>query len=247
VGVGQLFREILKENLSENRKMRVACYFREQTSRLAMDDSDNRESDAAERTPLKIKAEDNPWYLLATLYGVPEFRDDELKNKNRDAWNRYFAGNLDEETRARLIYEKRHPAEELTPFSSDELQEVERAFVKRKGSAREMSFPAGSSEIDFSNVQFDTDITFDKYLFPKSFFLTRPSPVGPCSTKRRSLATLISAGRASQAWPTFGTQPSPRMLVSRMPLSLSEPISQAPPFPAWLLLITPGSPALAIS
>jgi hypothetical protein len=35
----------------------------------------------------KIKAEDNPWYLLATLYGVPEERDYELK-KNRAAWNR---------------------------------------------------------------------------------------------------------------------------------------------------------------
>jgi hypothetical protein len=147
-----------------------------------------------------------------------------LRERNRIAWNRYFAANLDEETRARLIYEKRHPAEELTLFSSDDLQEVERAFVKRKGSAREMSFPAGGSEIDFSNVQFDKDITFDKYLFPKSFFLTPPSPVGPCSTKRLSLATLISAGRAFQAWPTFGTQPSPRMLVSRMPLSPSEPI-----------------------
>jgi Pentapeptide repeats (9 copies) len=135
-----------------------------------MDDADKRESDAADQAPPKIKAEDNPWYLFATLYGVPEQENQALQDRNRIAWNRYFAANLDEETRARLIYEKRHPAEELTPFSSDELQEVERAFVKRKGSAREMSIPAGGSEIDFSNVQFDKDITFDKYLFPKSFF-----------------------------------------------------------------------------
>jgi hypothetical protein len=33
---------------------------RRQTSRLAMDDADKPESDAAEQTPPKIKAEDNP-------------------------------------------------------------------------------------------------------------------------------------------------------------------------------------------
>jgi hypothetical protein len=60
-----------------------------------MDDADKPESDAAEQTPPKIKAEDNPWYLLATLYGVPERGDQELKDKNRRAWNRYFAANLD--------------------------------------------------------------------------------------------------------------------------------------------------------
>ena len=36
------------------------------------DDKENPESGAGEAKPLKIKAEDNPWYLLATLYGVPK-------------------------------------------------------------------------------------------------------------------------------------------------------------------------------
>ncbi|MGB6325422.1 MAG: hypothetical protein WBG11_06495, partial [Methylocella sp.] len=35
-----------------------------------MDDTDKRCSDATEQTPPKIKAEDNPWYLLATLSEV---------------------------------------------------------------------------------------------------------------------------------------------------------------------------------
>src|ERR1700741_1829299 len=34
----------------------------------------------------KIKAHDNPWYLLATLYDVPGFLDHELQVKNRAAW-----------------------------------------------------------------------------------------------------------------------------------------------------------------
>jgi hypothetical protein len=30
-----------------------------------------------------IKAEDNPWYLLATLYGEPKSDDEKLQVKNR--------------------------------------------------------------------------------------------------------------------------------------------------------------------
>jgi hypothetical protein len=52
------------------------------------DDSGKPESGAGEARPPKIKAEDNPWYLLATLYGVPKEHDEELKSRNRIAWNR---------------------------------------------------------------------------------------------------------------------------------------------------------------
>jgi hypothetical protein len=52
-----------------------------------MDDPGKRESAAAEQTPPKIKAEDKPWYLLATLYGVPEPKNLELSAKNRGVWD----------------------------------------------------------------------------------------------------------------------------------------------------------------
>jgi hypothetical protein len=58
------------------------------------DDKENPGSGAGEAKPLKIKAEDNPWYLLATLYGAPKGDGDELQAKNRAAWNRYFAAAL---------------------------------------------------------------------------------------------------------------------------------------------------------
>jgi hypothetical protein len=86
-----------------------------------MDDSDKRESDAAEQAPPKIKAEDNPWYLLATLYGVPVNLQDERRDRNRRAWNRYFAANLDEDKRTLLTKEGRHSQEELTSFSEQQL------------------------------------------------------------------------------------------------------------------------------
>jgi hypothetical protein len=64
---------------------------------LTMSDRpDDPESGAGEQNPSKIKAEDNPWYLLATLYGVPQSWSDGLREKNRVAWNRYFAADLDE-------------------------------------------------------------------------------------------------------------------------------------------------------
>ncbi len=86
------------------------------------DDAERPESRAGEPEPPKIKAEDNSWYWLATLYdGVPDIGDQQLRDKNRTAWNRYFAANLDPETREKLIGEKRYPMEELTPFSPEEL------------------------------------------------------------------------------------------------------------------------------
>jgi uncharacterized protein YjbI with pentapeptide repeats len=125
-----------------------------------------------EQAPPKMKAEDNRWYLLATLYGVPEFQDDELKNKNRDAWNRYFAANLDEETRARLITEKLYSKEELTSFSSEELREVEAAFAKRcEAPAKSVELPCPNSQINFSGVEFDRVVFFEKFLLSHSYFV----------------------------------------------------------------------------
>jgi hypothetical protein len=135
---------------------------------------DAGKSGASQQTPPKIKAEDNPWYLLATLYGVPRDGDHELQAKNRSAWNRYFAANLDGETRAKLIEEKRHPLEELRPFSPNELREVETAFVERsKAPAKKLALPASNARIDFLNVQFDRDADFEQYLFPWFFFILR--------------------------------------------------------------------------
>ena len=127
------------------------------------DDAERPESRAGEPKPPKMKAEDNPWYLLATLYGVPDIGDQQLRDKNRIAWNRYFAVNLDQETRAKLIDEKRHPMEELTPFSPEDLQEIERAFSARC-KASHKTLPKSTSFVHFENVQFDDPITFEGFL-----------------------------------------------------------------------------------
>jgi hypothetical protein len=43
-----------------------------------MEDSRKTENEAGQANAPKKKAEDNPWYLLATLYGVSKSGDDEL-------------------------------------------------------------------------------------------------------------------------------------------------------------------------
>jgi hypothetical protein len=138
-----------------------------------MSDDQQPVSGAGEAKPQKKKAEDNPWYLLATLYGVPDGEDHELRNKNRIAWNRYFAANLDDETRTKLIEEKRHPKEELTPFLQEELQEVATAFAKRceASPAKNLALPATDAAIDFKYFEFEQHAFFTNYLFSnKSIF-----------------------------------------------------------------------------
>jgi Pentapeptide repeats (9 copies) len=152
-----------------------------------MGDADKRGSDAGEQTPPKIKAEDNPWYLLATLHGVPEPLDYKLQEKNRIAWNRYFAANLDEEMQTKLIAllrtaegkvkkiagrsQRRRPrlAEELTPATPGQLREIAAAFVKRcKAAAKEFALPATGARIDFTYVEFEQVAYFGGYLFSKN-------------------------------------------------------------------------------
>ncbi|HXN87891.1 MAG TPA: pentapeptide repeat-containing protein [Methylocella sp.] len=161
------------------------------------DRPDDPERGAGEPKPPKKKAEDNPWYLLATLYGVPTTWDVELRAKNRVAWNRYFAENLDEETRTKLVEEKRHLAEELTPFSPDELREVQTAFAERcKASAKKLALPASDGDIDFSNVKFEQDVFFGGYLVSR-----RPS--FRSATSRRALFGSATSGRALFDGATF--------------------------------------------
>ena len=72
----------------------------------------------------KRKAKDNPWYRLATLNGEPSSRDDEVAAKNRVVWNRWMASRLSEGCKATLL-EKGWTSEELTPFTGDELRDIE--------------------------------------------------------------------------------------------------------------------------
>ena len=203
------------------------------------DKSEEPESEAGEQKPPKIKAEDNPWYLLATLYGVPPvlYQDDELRDVNRLYWNRYFAANLPEELRVRFIEEKRHHPDELRPLSQNELQKVEQAFAKRKGSAN-FVLPKNTDRIHFSNAQFGGDIFFDNYLFSE------------CSFQEATFCSrlLLLAPHFFTIWKTtFLAQPSVEQLSTTqfdltMFISLIGPTSRARLSMAELALAAWSSP-----
>jgi hypothetical protein len=77
---------------------------------------------------------DNYWYQLATLYGEPSRTDEELQGKNRVVWNRCVAAQIKEEFKVRLMAAGKYAANELEPFSHEELLRVEAAFAERSQS-----------------------------------------------------------------------------------------------------------------
>ncbi|WP_034998791.1 pentapeptide repeat-containing protein [Beijerinckia mobilis] len=87
----------------------------------------------------KTKAEDNTWYLLATLYGV-----NDKQHNNMSAWNKYFHGNLDTATQ-------------------EEFRDKFKARCRELG--KDLSLPEYDANIDFSNVEFDQDISFEGFHF----------------------------------------------------------------------------------
>jgi uncharacterized protein YjbI with pentapeptide repeats len=119
-------------------------------------------------TPKKLKAEDNPWFLLATLYGQPSPGKAELKSRNRMAWNRYMANALSPERRAELVNSARCSKEEMAPF---EAREIEVAFSKRckhATTAATTSIPDFEADsIDLSNIEFDGLFDVEGFFFSK--------------------------------------------------------------------------------
>jgi hypothetical protein len=81
----------------------------------------------------KIKAEDNPWYLLATLYGEPSpftrIQGVELQTRNRTVWNRLMAHTLSNERR-RFLVQLGCPEIGLLPFTEGEADCAEANFIE---------------------------------------------------------------------------------------------------------------------
>jgi hypothetical protein len=119
--------------------------------------------------------------LLATLHGQPGLFDDELHARNRTAWNRFMAARLTEDDRALLIEQGRCPAEELKPFSPEELSQVEKLFSERQRQATgedgttEANLPLPNlkqDQINFSNVEFGRFFCVKSFLFPSQTFFS---------------------------------------------------------------------------
>jgi uncharacterized protein YjbI with pentapeptide repeats len=128
----------------------------------------------------EIKAKDNQWYLLATLYGQPEEDDEDLQARNRTVWNRYMVTMLTDKQRALWIEEGLLNATDITPFSPEELSDVEKAFSERhrqaNSTASEKLLPLES--VSFSHVVFADRFWAAGFFFPGSTDFRRAIFVG---------------------------------------------------------------------
>jgi uncharacterized protein YjbI with pentapeptide repeats len=121
----------------------------------------------SDATPALKQAAQNPWYLLATLYGEPDGSDEQLKAKNRVAWNRYYASRWTDKQREMLkglVY-----AAELVPFSNTELSEIRERFRSR-AEGIQVEMPGAHQRVDFTECRFDQGVYFERYVFGSADF-----------------------------------------------------------------------------
>lgn len=119
---------------------------------------------------------DNPWYLLATLYGRPVRADRELQARNRTAWNRYVTRALDDASLALLAKYKQCIADLAAPFTPEEISDIESAFRERhrqEGSSANLALPNASIFkienivwLEFSSTDFREFLQYNDYIFP---------------------------------------------------------------------------------
>lgn len=112
-------------------------------------------------------AEDNPWYLLATLYDAADWGDEERQAENRVAWNRYYASRWTAKDLEHL--KGRVAEEELKPFDGQELTQIRQKFAER-ARQRSINMPSHDLEIDFQSCHFNDKLRLHGYVFAHATF-----------------------------------------------------------------------------
>lgn len=120
--------------------------------------------------PVLTPANENPWYLLATLYGEQSIShhswdiNDDLAARNRTAWNRWMISSIDGANRRRLT-SKVAKATELENYSTAERMSVVQQFRVRAGNL-DLGLPQADPFIEFENLVFTKAVDFRGFLFP---------------------------------------------------------------------------------
>lgn len=114
----------------------------------------------------KLKpAENNPWYVLMTIAGEPEFLWDDKVAENRRYWNGWACSKMSAEERAALAARIKLPVEELAPLSGDEMAEVTAAFAERLPG---VGVPDVGEVIDLSHTHFSEMVLLNKWVFSEA-------------------------------------------------------------------------------
>ncbi|MCC5976538.1 MAG: hypothetical protein JJU21_00610 [Salinarimonas sp.] len=124
--------------------------------------------DTSKLTP----ANQNPWYILMTLYGEQEGDeiDWDLHEKNRQAWNAWACFRLDkEEQRIASIFIKEDSQEiySWATMSEEYTNLFEKEWVKRNNSRKIPSILGLNKFFKLNNTIFEKNLCLDKCIFPK--------------------------------------------------------------------------------
>lgn len=114
---------------------------------------------------VKLKpAAQNPWYVLATVYGEQEgyFSDEKLHAMNRRIWNGWMCGRLPEEERAALAEKAGLEAADLRELNGEEKAALEEAFARRLPG---VELPERGGDVALSEMHFSNAVVFDKCIF----------------------------------------------------------------------------------
>lgn len=127
-----------------------------------------------------MRASDNSYYIMSTLFGEPSRFDYELQARNRQAWNKWVAGELTEDDRADLRRltdssgRRRFGEDELFPWSEAELAEIRQRFVDtcaRRG-AGHADLPTHDRGYDFSHTGYTGNFSVEGFIFPATAFFS---------------------------------------------------------------------------
>ncbi|WP_421701833.1 pentapeptide repeat-containing protein [Aliiroseovarius sp.] len=116
-------------------------------------------------------ANENPWYVLMTLYGEQEGDEIDwgLHEKNRRAWNAWAGQVLNDEQRQEAAGAVGIKVGELWPATGGFLN-VGQIYEKRKKALASKGFdlpaiPKVESAVDLSNTEFSEAVVLDKFVF----------------------------------------------------------------------------------
>ncbi|CUH99845.1 pentapeptide repeat-containing protein [Leisingera aquaemixtae] len=139
------------------------------------DENEAPEAPAAPQRKL-TPANENPWYVLMTLYGEQEGEeiDVELSQRNRQAWNAWASKDLPESTRDRLQKKGlQMPPRDSWNKDWDRIkQSFEREFCRRNPGARADFSIFESQKIDLKRCSFSQYFDVSQFVFPRAIELT---------------------------------------------------------------------------
>jgi uncharacterized protein YjbI with pentapeptide repeats len=145
-----------------------------------MTDKAERQGDATDKPKLR-PANENPWYVLATLHGEQHEQsarwhyDSNLHAKNRRDWNKWSVAALDDKERQELRGRKSedgrriYSEDELIPHTPKEKSELRTAWIREYARRNENSningIPTSEQAIYFNDTIFAVAVYFDGFIF----------------------------------------------------------------------------------